>query len=99
FDIGLLIEHLIKVHPKARGIVLGHHGMSSWSDDDKTCYDTALEIVDRAARYIDAHDKGEKTFGGRKHAALPDADRRRAQAEILPWLRGCLLPVGREVRT
>ena len=74
FDIGLLIERLIKVHPKARGIVLGHHGMSSWSDDDKTCYDTALEIVDRAARYIDAHDKGEKTFGGRRHAALPDVN-------------------------
>jgi rhamnose utilization protein RhaD (predicted bifunctional aldolase and dehydrogenase) len=64
FDIGLLIERLIKVHPKARGIVLGHHGMSSWSDDDKTCYDTALEIVDRASRYIEARDKGEKTFGG-----------------------------------
>ena len=50
FDIGLKIEELIKKHPKARGILLGHHGMSSWNDDDKTCYETALEIIDRAAR-------------------------------------------------
>ncbi len=99
FDIGLLIERLIAEKPKARGVLLGHHGMSSWSDDDKTCYETALEIVDRAARYIEARDRGEKTFGGRKHAALPDAERRRLQVEILPWLRGRLSAARRVVGT
>ncbi len=49
FDIGLLIESLIAKNPKAKGMLLGHHGMSSWDDDDKTCYETALEIIDRAA--------------------------------------------------
>jgi len=88
FDIGLKIEQLIKGQPQARGILLGHHGMSSWNDDDKTCYETALEIIDRGARYIEEHDKGEQTFGGVKHAPLPDADRQRMQAEILPFLRG-----------
>jgi rhamnulose-1-phosphate aldolase/alcohol dehydrogenase len=88
FDIGLKIEQLIKENPRARGILLGHHGMSSWNDDDKTCYETALEIIDRAARYIEAHDKGQRTFGGPKHEALPDADRQRLQAEVLPFLRG-----------
>jgi rhamnulose-1-phosphate aldolase/alcohol dehydrogenase len=99
FDIGLTIERLIEEHPKARGVLLGHHGMSSWSDDDKTCYETALEIVDRAARYIEARDRGEKTFGGRKHEALPEAERRRIQSEILPWLRGRLSSVRRVVGT
>ncbi len=96
FDIGLGIERLIAEHPKARGVILGHHGMSSWSDDDKVCYETALEIVDRAARYIDTHDRGNKTFGGRKHPALADAERQRVQAEVLPWLRG-RLSAGRRV--
>lgn len=88
FDIGLQIEELIKANPKARGILLGHHGMSSWDNDDKTCYETALEIIDRAAQYIEAHDKGEQTFGGAKYQPLADADRRRVQAEIIPFLRG-----------
>jgi rhamnulose-1-phosphate aldolase/alcohol dehydrogenase len=88
FDIGLRIEALIRENPKAKGILLGHHGMSSWSDDDKACYETALEIVDRAACYIEARNRGEKTFGGQKHAALPDEERRRLIAEIIPWLRG-----------
>jgi rhamnulose-1-phosphate aldolase/alcohol dehydrogenase len=88
FDIGLRIEALIRDNPKAKGVLLGHHGMSSWSDDDKTCYETALEIIDKAAAYIEARDRGERTFGGQKHAALADAERRRLIVEIIPWLRG-----------
>jgi rhamnulose-1-phosphate aldolase/alcohol dehydrogenase len=88
FDIGLLIESLIKDHPQARGVLLGHHGMSSWSNDDKTCYETALEIIDRAARYIEERDRGAMTFGGPKVQPLAEAERQRILIEILPWLRG-----------
>ena len=99
FDIGLKIEQLIKDNPQARGILLGHHGMSSWNNDDKTCYETALEIIDRAARYIEAHDKGEQTFGGQKFQPLPEVDRRRLQAEIIPFLRGQVSAAKRFVGT
>jgi rhamnulose-1-phosphate aldolase/alcohol dehydrogenase len=88
FDIGLRIESLIQANPKARGVLLGHHGMSSWSDDDKTCYETALEIVDRAAAYVEARDRGERTFGGRRYGPLGDEERRELIAAIVPWLRG-----------
>ena len=88
FDIGLKIEQLIKENPQAKGILLGHHGMSSWNNDDRTCYETALEIIDRAARYIEEHDRGEKTFGGQKYQPLEEAERKRLIAEIIPFLRG-----------
>ena len=88
FDIGLRIESLIRENPGAKGIVLGHHGMSSWSHDDKTCYETALEIIDRATSYIEARDRGERTFGGQKYAPVLEEERRLLIAEILPWLRG-----------
>jgi rhamnulose-1-phosphate aldolase/alcohol dehydrogenase len=88
FDIGLLIEALIKENPQAKGVLLGHHGMSSWSNDDKSCYETALEIIDRAASYIEARDRGEQTFGGQRYEALPEAERQQLLVAILPWLRG-----------
>lgn len=88
FDIGLKIEQLIKDHPQAKGVVLGHHGMSSWSNNDKTCYETALEIIDRAAQYIEAHDKGAHTFGGPKYQPLDEASRASLTAQLIPWLRG-----------
>jgi rhamnulose-1-phosphate aldolase/alcohol dehydrogenase len=97
FDIGLLIESLIQQNPGAKGVLLGHHGMSSWSNDDKTCYETALEIIDQAARYIEEHDRGEQTFGGQKYAPL--SDRTRIIVEILPFLRGQLSASKRIVAT
>ena len=85
FDIGLMIEELIaRATRRRKGVLLGHHGMSSWSNDDKTCYETALEIIDRAAAFIEAHDKGDETFGGQKYAPLA---RRRAPARSSP--RSC----------
>ncbi len=99
FDIGMKIEQLIKDNPQARGILLGHHGMSSWNDDDKTCYETALEIIDRAAQFIESHDRGADTFGGQKNAPLAEADRQRMQTEILPFLRGQLASQKRFVAT
>lgn len=90
FDIGLKIEQLIADNPQATGILLGHHGMSSWSNDDRGCYETALEIIERAARYIAAHDKGAQTFGGQKYEPLTEAERRRCLTEIIPFLRGQL---------
>ena len=88
FDIGLKIEKLIKDNPKAKGILLGHHGMSSWDNSDKTCYETALEIIDHAAQYIEAHDKGDATFGGPKYRPLDDETRQKLQTGIIPFVRG-----------
>ena len=99
FDIGLLIESLIKDNPQAKGVLLGHHGMNSWSNDDKTCYQTALEIVDRAAAYIKARDRGEQTFGGSRHRDIAENVRRRLLVELLPWLRGRLSAARRVVAT
>jgi rhamnulose-1-phosphate aldolase/alcohol dehydrogenase len=88
FDIGLMIEDLIATNPGAKGVLLGHHGMSSWSNDDKTCYETALEIIDRATAYIEQHDRGAKTFGGQRYTPLAAARRHEILVGIIPALRG-----------
>src|SRR5262249_2056893 len=60
---------------------------------------TALAIVDQAASYIEEHDRGAQTFGGQKHAPLPDVERKRIIVEILPFLRGQLSASRRVVAT
>lgn len=99
FDIGLKIEQSIKENPQAKGVLLGHHGMSSWSNDDKICYETTLEIIDRAARFIEERDKGEMTFGGQKYKPLSVGQRQRLLSEIIPWLRGQVSVYNRFVGT
>jgi rhamnulose-1-phosphate aldolase/alcohol dehydrogenase len=88
FDLGLILERIVREHPRAKGVILGGHGLINWADDDKECYALTLTLIERAARFIDARDKGEATFGGQKYRTPDEARRHAALAEILPWLRG-----------
>ncbi len=88
FELGLLMQREAEANPALRGLVMGQHGLINWADDDRDCYDLTLELIEKAARYIEERDRGEQTFGGQKHAALPDADRDGLLAALLPWLRG-----------
>ena len=88
FDLGLKLQEICKQHPKAQGVVLGQHGVINWANGDKECYDLTLDLIERAARYIEDHDKGAKTFGGQQCSSLDPEKRRGVLVQILPWLRG-----------
>ena len=88
FELGLIIQGVCEKYPNAKGVILGQHGLINWDNDDKACYELSLELIEKAARYIESKDKGELTFGGQKYQSLPEAERRATLAQILPWLRG-----------
>ena len=88
FELGLELQKVVREHPDAKGVILGGHGLINWHDDDKSCYELSLELIERAANYIESKDKGERTFGGAKYQSLEEQPRRAALVEILPWLRG-----------
>ncbi|GAB4520589.1 MAG: bifunctional rhamnulose-1-phosphate aldolase/short-chain dehydrogenase [Anaerolineae bacterium] len=88
FDLGLVMQEMCRQIPNLKGIVMGQHGLINWADDDKECYELTLTLIEKAARYIEAHDKGDQTFGGQKYTSLPDAEREATIIDILPKLRG-----------
>ncbi|MEL0604126.1 bifunctional rhamnulose-1-phosphate aldolase/short-chain dehydrogenase [Pseudoalteromonas undina] len=88
FDLGLKLQTICKDYPDAKGAILAGHGVINWANDNKECYDLSLDIIEKAARYIEEHDKGEMTFGGQKYAKLDDAKREEVLGEVLPYLRG-----------
>ena len=88
FDLGLKLHAMCKQYPKAKGAILGQHGLINWADDDKECYELSLSLIERAAEYIASRDKGDKTFGGQKYSGVSDADREEILFALLPWLRG-----------
>jgi rhamnulose-1-phosphate aldolase/alcohol dehydrogenase len=99
FDLGLILQRVCAEHPNAKGVILGSHGLINWANDDKTCYLLTLELIERAARFIAARDKGAKTFGGAKYADIDAARRDGLLADVLPWLRGRLSGAKRMVGT
>jgi rhamnulose-1-phosphate aldolase/alcohol dehydrogenase len=88
FDLGLKLQELCKQYPKAKGVMLGQHGIINWANESRACYDLTLDLIEKAAAFIDARDKKEKTFGGQKFRSLDPQKRREAFVRILPWLRG-----------
>jgi rhamnulose-1-phosphate aldolase/alcohol dehydrogenase len=88
FDLGLKLHAMCKQYPKAKGAILGQHGLINWADDDKECYELSLSLIERAAEYIASRDKGDKTFGGQQYSGVSDADREEILFALLPWLRG-----------
>lgn len=88
FDLGLQIREEIKRHPGIKGIVMGQHGLINWGSTGKECYENSLDLIERAARYIESKDRGEKTFGGAKYAGMDETKRDAVLVELLPWLRG-----------
>src|SRR5437762_2952846 len=88
FDLGLKLERICHEHPNAQGVILGGHGLISWADDDRGCYERTLALIRRAQDFLNARDDGEPAFGGPRVRPLPEADRRRLLVEVLPWLRG-----------
>ena len=99
FDLGLKLEQITREHPQAKGVILGGHGLINWADEDKACYERTLDLIERAARFIEARDQGAQTFGGQQYQALDEARRHAIFAEVLPWLRGQISQYKRFVGT
>lgn len=88
FDLGLVMREEVRKNPKLKGLIMGQHGIINWADGDKECYDLTVTLIEKAAQYIEEHDKGADTFGGQKYSTLSDAAQRETLLAVLPWLRG-----------
>src|SRR5512139_2565190 len=99
FDLGLMMREKLKQDPDLKGLVMGQHGLIDWADDDKACYELTLALIEKAARYIKKHDKGDKTFGGQKYRSLDEKRRNEVLVKLLPALRGKVSQVNRFIGT
>ena len=88
FDLGLVMGDMAAANPAMKGIMMGGHGLINWAADDRACYVLSLDIIEKAARYIESRDKGADTFAGQKYAPLAGGERNALLAELLPALRG-----------
>lgn len=88
FDLGLKLRDLCANSPKAKGAILGQHGLINWSNNDKECYELGLEQIEKAARFIESKDKGTRTFDGEQYESIEEGAREDVLGQILPWLRG-----------
>jgi rhamnulose-1-phosphate aldolase/alcohol dehydrogenase len=89
FDLALALRDFRVAHPRARGVVLGGHGIISWGESSNECEATSLELIERAERFL--HERGTaEPFGAIIAAHVPSLDnvRRAEAARLAPVVRG-----------
>ena len=89
YELGLMLERFCEENPEAKGVVLEAHGLFTWAEDAKDCYDLTLGTINRAIAWFDGEGgKGGKPFGGRAMAPLPRVARETVARHLMPAIRG-----------
>ncbi|MBL8907819.1 MAG: bifunctional rhamnulose-1-phosphate aldolase/short-chain dehydrogenase [Rhizobiales bacterium] len=86
-DLGIKLGEMAKANPNYVGVVLGSHGLFTWGPDSKSCYETTLRIINKAADWL-GHNSAKPAFGGSTVADLGEAARKDAAIRLLPEIRG-----------
>lgn len=90
YDLGLKLRELTQKNPKLKGAVLEAHGLFTWADTSKACYENTLDIINRATAWLNEHSKGKRPFGAVATPALAIDRRREIAAGIMPLIRGAI---------
>ena len=90
FELGLWLEKFAVENPQAKGAVLESHGLFTWGDTAEECYQTTLDIINKAAAWLEGRTAGQAPFGGQKLPTLPADQRRAVAARLMPVIRGLI---------
>jgi rhamnulose-1-phosphate aldolase/alcohol dehydrogenase len=90
FALALQLRQFADSHPQARGVLLEAHGLFTWGANAKECYETTLDVINRAISYLELNANRAQSLGGGGVAPLPSSRRREIAAALMPRIRGLI---------
>lgn len=91
FDLGVKLKEYVSTRPKLRGVMLAGHGIICWGDTSKHCYDNTIDLIARAAAYLNERLKKTPAFGGPVLESQAARERQHVAATLMPTLRGLMV--------
>jgi rhamnulose-1-phosphate aldolase/alcohol dehydrogenase len=88
FELGLWLGKFCEENPSAKGVILESHGLFTWGDTPKECYETTIGIINQAIEWFEQQTAGKTIFGGPAVESLPAEQRRAIAAKLMPKIRG-----------
>lgn len=88
FDLGLKLGEMATKNPKLKGIVLAGHGLFTWGDTSRECYEQTLKVIREADAWLKQKTARKTIFGGAAMQPLDPTARWRIAAELMPVIRG-----------
>ena len=97
FELGLWLEKFCRGNPAAKGVILESHGLFTWADTQKECYETTISTINQAIEWFEKKSAGKAIFGGEAVKALEPAERRAIAAKLMPKIRGLISQASHKV--
>jgi rhamnulose-1-phosphate aldolase/alcohol dehydrogenase len=89
FDLALKIEAMRDRQPLLQGVIMGGHGVTTWAETSDDCENISLDVIRRAAEFIEQHGNLEPLGPLREGFEPLNEDERRERAVMLaPVIRG-----------
>jgi short-subunit dehydrogenase len=89
FQLGLDIAAIAKENPKAKGAILGGHGLTTWADTSDECEKRSIDAIEKAEKFLTSKGKKDPFGSAVKEKAPLAPEARLAKAALLaPALRG-----------
>ena len=90
FELGMRLKRFSDQNPAAKGVVLEGHGLFTWGDSDKECYETTLAAINRAIAWLATRSSVTHPFGSVAVEPLSQARRRGVAGALMPRIRGLI---------
>jgi rhamnulose-1-phosphate aldolase/alcohol dehydrogenase len=91
FDLGVRLKEYVRTRPQLKGVMLAGHGIICWGDTSKSCYDNTIDLIARAADYLNQRLATGPAFGGEIMAPKSTQERAQIAAALMPLLRGLMV--------
>jgi len=86
FDLGLRLRELVLENPGLRGAVLAGHGLFTWGETSRECYETTLWAIGRAGEVLKER-ASKPAFGGPGRELHDGSARSEIITKLLPEIR------------
>ena len=90
FELGLMLRRAVEQNPGTDGIILGSHGLFTWGDSSRDCYENSLAMLNDLGDFVIEHETAARSRRSAESRYAPREDRSAVAVEILPVLRGKL---------
>ncbi|MEM8841562.1 MAG: bifunctional rhamnulose-1-phosphate aldolase/short-chain dehydrogenase, partial [Pseudomonadota bacterium] len=88
YELGLWLERFCLENPDADGVVLESHGLFTWADTARACYDQTIDVINEATAWLAEKMDSVPAFGGPIHESLSPQTRHALAAQLMPAIRG-----------
>lgn len=90
YELGQQLAAYDAAHPGLRGIVLAGHGLFSWGDTSKSCFENTVGLIERAQNWLlkERAERKVNVFGGTRFDTLPASESAATLHKLMPLLRG-----------